>query len=99
MKGIFPLGNNISVVWVGSDSGDDVVSISDDENNYASDQNVSSTVPDLVAQVDGKAPILTELKNIPMDLTTRVPEPLKTEDIPLGAEGKPTPLSDLESMS
>ena len=32
-EGVFHLGNNILVVRVGSDSGDDIISISDDENN------------------------------------------------------------------
>ena len=52
-EGVFHLGNNILVVRVGSDSGDDIILISDDENIPVSDQNASQALFLIQEQKEG----------------------------------------------
>ena len=88
-EGVFHLGNNILVVRICSDSGDDIISISDDENNPVSDQNVSSTVPNTGAGVGDNISVPKGSENIAMTSSVEGSEPPIPKDSSLETEEKP----------
>ena len=96
-EGVFHLGNNILVVRVGSDSGDDIISISDDENNPVSDQNVSSTVPNTGTRVGDNISVPEGSEDIITNLGVEGSEPLIPKDSSLETEEKSTTLPKLEN--
>ena len=95
-EGVFHLGNNILVVRVGSDSGDDIISISDDENNPVSDQNVSSTVPNTGAGVGDNISVPKGSENTAMTSSLEGSEPPIPKDSSLEMEEKPITLPKLD---
>ena len=96
-EGVFHLGNNILVVRVGSDSGDDIISISDDENNPVSDQNVSSTVPNTGTRVGDNISVPEGSEDIITNSGVEGSEPLIPKDSSLETEEKSTTLPKLEN--
>ena len=96
-EGVFHLGNNILVVRVGSDSEDDIISISDDENNPVSDQNVSSTVPNTGAEVGDNISVPKGSENVTMTSSVKGSEPPISKDSLLETEEKPIILPKLEN--
>ena len=97
-EGVFHLGNNILVIRVGSDSRDDIISISDDENNPVSDQNVSSTVPNTGAGVGDNISVPNGSKNIIINSSVEGSEPSIPKDSSLEMEEKPIILPKLENI-
>ena len=98
-EGVFHLGNNILVVRFGSDSEDDIISISDDEDNHISDQNVSSTVPNVGPGVEDNVSVPTGSENISINLKTEASESPKIKDSLLEIERKPIIVPGLENIS
>ena len=96
-EGVFHLGNNILVVRVGSDSGDDTISISDDENNPVSDQNVSSAVPYTGTGVGDNISVPKGSENIAMNSSAEGSEPPIPKDSSLETEEKPIILPKLKN--
>ena len=96
-EGVFHLGDNILVIRVGSDSRDDIISISDDENNPVSDQNVSSTVPNIGAGVGDNISVPKGSENIVMNSSVEGSEPSIPKDSSLEMEEKPIILPKLEN--
>ena len=92
-EGVFHLGDGIVVNMMDSDSGDDFISISDDENDPISDQNVSSSVLIVgleVGEDDTHTPAKSE--DVPMRMDEEVSEPSKSLDMSQKDRKKPFPI-------
>ena len=97
VKGSFIWGIIFLVVRVDSDSGDDIISISDDENNPVSDQNVSSTVPNTGTGGGDNVSVPKESVNITMTSGVEGSEPPISKDSSSETEVKPIILPKLEN--